>query len=97
MIRMANLLFPDLPVIGYDNCADVFHSVRRQESPKSEPVHEKSSFPEDWAHYTMERKQCQAWARQGFFRFSVFEESFVWYNKHDKQLSCLLVYDTDGA
>ena len=46
MIRIANLLFPDLPIIGYDNCADMLYSVRRQDGNKSEPVHQKSSFPE---------------------------------------------------
>ena len=59
MIRTANLLFPDPLIIGYDNYADMFHSVRRQDSYQSEPVHEKSAFPEDWANYTMESRQCQ--------------------------------------
>ena len=45
MIWIYQLLFSELPAIGYDDSADMFHSVRGQYGNKFEPVHEKSSFP----------------------------------------------------
>ena len=96
MIRIANLLFPDLPIIGYDNCADMFHSVRRQDRKKSEPVHKKSSFPKDWAHYTMECRQCQAWPGKAFpvFRFSG-RDMFAIINMINSCRDCLCMIRTE--
>ncbi len=55
----------------------MFHSVRRQDSNKSEPVHEKSSFPEEWGYYTMESKQCQIFSAFVCLWGKLFSRFFV--------------------
>ena len=38
----------------------MIHHVRGRDRNKSEPVHEKSSFPKDWEEYTTKSRQRQA-------------------------------------
>ncbi len=55
MLKKYRLLFSELPLIVYDNRADMILSVRCRHRNKSVHIHEKSSFPKDCDEYTTEQ------------------------------------------